>query len=338
MFKNLRMRKWRTLLLLLTIHVVVIPVTSWFNNPTHRFLSIVKPLRLLPAFKLHLTKDCRLQRKHRKHQSVPILRRMSTNIENSSPERGSPRTPFQWKDQLLLETFFERVMSRDDDDDDKETWLKVEGVFGLFDGDDDVIVADASRDIVATLLQSLRHDEESGNFNYKYSLAYDNSMRELPVVKIRVHEFNESLSEAELQSTLDQAVETLSPILSPSYSTDLQKPTSHTTEEILEGVVTEEEKVSSIISPFAQGSESSALEDIERVNDIPWKDREMNVESVNLILDRVRPYLVADGGNVEVVEVDPVNQIVKLALQGACSSCSSSTVRNIHTKYSSLLF
>jgi Fe-S cluster biogenesis protein NfuA len=37
---------------------------------------------------------------------------------------------------------------------------------------------------------------------------------------------------------------------------------------------------------------------------------------------QVRPYLMADGGNVEFVEID--GPIVRLKLQGACGSCPSS--------------
>ncbi|XP_047323445.1 nifU-like protein 2, chloroplastic [Impatiens glandulifera] len=46
-----------------------------------------------------------------------------------------------------------------------------------------------------------------------------------------------------------------------------------------------------------------------------------NVESV---LDEVRPYLIADGGNVELLEID--GNIVRLKLQGACGSCPSSAM------------
>lgn len=38
---------------------------------------------------------------------------------------------------------------------------------------------------------------------------------------------------------------------------------------------------------------------------------------------QLRPYLMSDGGNVELVEVDGLT--VKLRLQGACGSCPSST-------------
>ncbi|XP_078436339.1 NFU domain protein 1 [Wolffia australiana] len=50
---------------------------------------------------------------------------------------------------------------------------------------------------------------------------------------------------------------------------------------------------------------------------------ELTVGNVDLVLEEVRPYLIADGGNVEVVSAD--DGIVTLRLQGACGSCPSST-------------
>jgi Fe-S cluster biogenesis protein NfuA len=47
-------------------------------------------------------------------------------------------------------------------------------------------------------------------------------------------------------------------------------------------------------------------------------------DNVETVLDEMRPYLIADGGNVELVEID--GPIVKLRLQGACGSCPSSTM------------
>ena len=47
-------------------------------------------------------------------------------------------------------------------------------------------------------------------------------------------------------------------------------------------------------------------------------------DNVETVLDELRPYLMADGGNVEVVELD--GPIVRLRLQGACGSCPSSTM------------
>jgi Fe-S cluster biogenesis protein NfuA len=51
---------------------------------------------------------------------------------------------------------------------------------------------------------------------------------------------------------------------------------------------------------------------------------ELTNENVEKVLDELRPYLMADGGNVELVELD--GPIVKLRLQGACGSCPSSTM------------
>jgi Fe-S cluster biogenesis protein NfuA len=47
-------------------------------------------------------------------------------------------------------------------------------------------------------------------------------------------------------------------------------------------------------------------------------------ENVETVLDEMRPYLISDGGNVELVELD--GPIVKLRLQGACGSCPSSAM------------
>ena len=52
--------------------------------------------------------------------------------------------------------------------------------------------------------------------------------------------------------------------------------------------------------------------------------RALTEKNVERVLDELRPYLMADGGNVELVEID--GPIVKLRLQGACGSCPSSTM------------
>jgi Fe-S cluster biogenesis protein NfuA len=50
----------------------------------------------------------------------------------------------------------------------------------------------------------------------------------------------------------------------------------------------------------------------------------LTTENVETVLDEMRPYLMADGGNVELVEID--GPVVKLRLQGACGSCPSSAM------------
>ncbi len=51
---------------------------------------------------------------------------------------------------------------------------------------------------------------------------------------------------------------------------------------------------------------------------------ELTKDNVEKVLDELRPFLMADGGNVEIVEID--GPIVKVRLQGACGSCPSSTM------------
>ena len=47
-------------------------------------------------------------------------------------------------------------------------------------------------------------------------------------------------------------------------------------------------------------------------------------EEVEEDLETLRPMLMQDGGNVELVDID--DGVVKVRLVGACSSCSSSTM------------
>ncbi|GHP06738.1 NifU-like protein 3, chloroplastic [Pycnococcus provasolii] len=51
---------------------------------------------------------------------------------------------------------------------------------------------------------------------------------------------------------------------------------------------------------------------------------ELTEENVEKCLDEVRPYLMADGGNVELFEIDGLT--VRLKLNGACGSCPSSSM------------
>ena len=51
---------------------------------------------------------------------------------------------------------------------------------------------------------------------------------------------------------------------------------------------------------------------------------ELTTENVEKVLDDLRPYLMSDGGNVELVDIE--GPVVKLRLQGACGSCPSSAM------------
>ncbi|OZI13005.1 hypothetical protein CEW92_03525 [Bacillaceae bacterium SAS-127] len=51
---------------------------------------------------------------------------------------------------------------------------------------------------------------------------------------------------------------------------------------------------------------------------------EQMVAQVQEVLDKLRPFLLRDGGDCELVDIE--DGIVKLRLLGACGSCPSSTI------------
>ena len=77
-----------------------------------------------------------------------------------------------------------------------------------------------------------------------------------------------------------------------------------------------------VVSPFEAG-ENSATAASEAAASLG--ELEFTPSSVDEVLNRVRPYLVADGGDVAVVEVRSETKDVVLRLEGACGSCPSST-------------
>lgn len=51
----------------------------------------------------------------------------------------------------------------------------------------------------------------------------------------------------------------------------------------------------------------------------------LQISQVEAALDSIRPYLQADGGNIKVLEITP-EKVVKVEMQGACGSCSMSSM------------
>jgi len=49
-------------------------------------------------------------------------------------------------------------------------------------------------------------------------------------------------------------------------------------------------------------------------------------DQVLVVLEKIRPYIQADGGDISLVSVDESTGIVEVALHGACGSCASSTM------------
>jgi hypothetical protein len=79
-----------------------------------------------------------------------------------------------------------------------------------------------------------------------------------------------------------------------------------------------------ISSPFAEGEESPAPSDSSSASEEPAAGKsaaavigplDLTLENVELVLDEMRPYLIADGGNVAVRDID--NGVIQLELQ-AC--------------------
>ena len=73
-----------------------------------------------------------------------------------------------------------------------------------------------------------------------------------------------------------------------------------------------------VVSPFEPGSTD------EKSSSSTFEQLELTVENVDLVLEDMRPYLMADGGNVAVRDIK--DGVVMLELQGACGSCPSSTM------------
>ena len=49
-------------------------------------------------------------------------------------------------------------------------------------------------------------------------------------------------------------------------------------------------------------------------------------EEVRQVIEKIRPMLQADGGDVELVSVDEETGVVSVRLQGACRGCPASTM------------
>jgi len=78
-------------------------------------------------------------------------------------------------------------------------------------------------------------------------------------------------------------------------------------------------------SPPELVAEAPELLPAEDASDEAEKPKlELTWANVDIVLDEVRPYLKADGGNCKIVDID--GTVVSLELEGACSSCSASSV------------
>jgi Fe-S cluster biogenesis protein NfuA len=72
--------------------------------------------------------------------------------------------------------------------------------------------------------------------------------------------------------------------------------------------------------------------DLKRLKQIfmrNWRGEFNMKEKVEMALTKIKPMLQADGGDVELIDVDE-NGVVKVRLQGACAGCpmSQMTIKN----------
>ena len=88
----------------------------------------------------------------------------------------------------------------------------------------------------------------------------------------------------------------------------------------------EEEEEGDVISPFDASVDAAIQQVTSLTDDDDEATLELTSNNVDKVLDEVRPYLISDGGNVSVQNVDDTTGNVYLLLEGACGSCPSSTV------------
>ncbi|GAB5368534.1 hypothetical protein AAMO2058_001327500 [Amorphochlora amoebiformis] len=83
------------------------------------------------------------------------------------------------------------------------------------------------------------------------------------------------------------------------------------------------EQSNQIISPFANSAPVDDISFQPREFEFEGETPPFTLEGVDLVLDKIRPMLIADGGNVKVMSVS--DGVVAVTLMGNCGSCSAST-------------
>eukprot|EP00541_Cyclophora_tenuis_P009322 CAMPEP_0116563812 /NCGR_PEP_ID=MMETSP0397-20121206/12953_1 /TAXON_ID=216820 /ORGANISM="Cyclophora tenuis, Strain ECT3854" /LENGTH=227 /DNA_ID=CAMNT_0004090321 /DNA_START=13 /DNA_END=699 /DNA_ORIENTATION=+ len=78
-----------------------------------------------------------------------------------------------------------------------------------------------------------------------------------------------------------------------------------------------------IVSPFDETNDDPAAYTATEPVEVDEGPLDLTEENVELVLDEMRPYLIQDGGNVKIQEID--GPVVRLQLEGACGTCPSST-------------
>eukprot|EP01026_Neomeris_dumetosa_P052801 TRINITY_DN4692_c0_g1_i6.p1 TRINITY_DN4692_c0_g1~~TRINITY_DN4692_c0_g1_i6.p1 ORF type:complete len:395 (+),score=48.72 TRINITY_DN4692_c0_g1_i6:39-1223(+) len=171
-------------------------------------------------------------------------------------------------------------------------------------------------------------------------------IRELSPVELEAYEMLKLKMRKAMGDRLDQTIQssqdqerrlkTIMAVEGDNWSEVISQQTLETLEqsaEAVKGVNQNLKQPSSqwdIVSPFANAKVAQSLNSSQgaKSNDSLRSQSEQTVqltkENVDKALEQVRPYIIADGGNVVVLEVSTNGDVI-LELQGACIGCPSSS-------------
>ena len=82
-------------------------------------------------------------------------------------------------------------------------------------------------------------------------------------------------------------------------------------------------QLADVVSPFGADGGSNGSGTTTKEKPPLEGPLELTWENVDAVLDEMRHFLINDGGNVAIQEID--GPVVRLELQGACGTCPSST-------------
>ena len=188
------------------------------------------------------------------------------------------------------------------------------GVFATYDDAGTVTYVDYAKN-VAQALRSTRARAGRARAATARVMAFRNSaMTTREVLAAEARRWREALGNGE------------TPALNAEWDAEDARDAAGNASAVKTVVEDGDEKVA-VVSPFA--AEAAAAEKAEtaaessegRSADEPFL--ELTPENVDEALDEVRPYLIADGGNVELVKIE--NGIIAVRLNGACGTCASSS-------------
>lgn len=131
----------------------------------------------------------------------------------------------------------------------------------------------------------------------------------------------------EIDEQLSKHAKAVSPVELPEEDVEQAQQNALGSNSNSKGITTD------VVSPFAKDAENPRVTDItegggegEGEAEEEGKILELTEANVDAVLEKIRPFLISDGGNITVIAVDAQEGVVKVQLQGACESCSSATV------------